>query len=100
MCCVVSSGTGDPGPVRCHRATAAEVDGDLHFAFGDTAKGIAGFRLTLQQALAAQAVALAAVAHPSAARSLAVQSVSGGLIPLSELTGVISPLHWVGCSRA
>ena len=45
-------------------AAAAEVDGDLHFAFGDAAKGIAGFRLTHQQALAAQAVALAAGAHP------------------------------------
>ena len=41
-------------------ATAADVDGDLHFAFGDAAKGILGFRLTHQQALAAQSVALAA----------------------------------------
>jgi DNA-binding PucR family transcriptional regulator len=41
-------------------AAAAGVDGDLHFAFGDAAKGIPGFRLTHQQALAAQAVALAA----------------------------------------
>ncbi|HEX3753392.1 MAG TPA: helix-turn-helix domain-containing protein [Streptosporangiaceae bacterium] len=39
---------------------AADVDGDLHFAFGDAAKGIAGFRLTHQQALAAQSVGLAA----------------------------------------
>jgi DNA-binding PucR family transcriptional regulator len=39
------------------------VDGDLHFAFGEAAKGIAGFRLTHQQALAAQAVALSAGAR-------------------------------------
>jgi DNA-binding PucR family transcriptional regulator len=36
------------------------VDADIHFAFGDAAKGTAGFRLTHQQAEAAQAVALAA----------------------------------------
>jgi DNA-binding PucR family transcriptional regulator len=41
-------------------AEAAGVDGDLHFAFGDAAKGSPGFRLTHRQALAAQAVALAA----------------------------------------
>ena len=36
------------------------MDGDIHFAFGDAAKDTAGFRLTHQQAIAAQAVALAA----------------------------------------
>ena len=41
-------------------AAGAVADGDLHFAFGDAARGITGFRLTHQQALAAQAVALAA----------------------------------------
>src|ERR1700744_5523425 len=41
-------------------AAAADVDGDLHFAFGDAARGVAGVRLTHQQALAAQSVALAA----------------------------------------
>jgi len=41
-------------------ASTAGVDGDIHFAFGDVAKGTAGFRLTHQQAIAAQAVALAA----------------------------------------
>jgi len=41
-------------------AAADDVDGDLHFAFGDAARGIAGFRLTHAQALAAQSVALAA----------------------------------------
>jgi DNA-binding PucR family transcriptional regulator len=45
-------------------AAAAGVDGDLHFAFGDAARGSAGFRLTHQQALAAQAVALAAGRAP------------------------------------
>ena len=36
------------------------MDGDIHFAFGDAEKGTAGFRLTHQQAVAAQAVVLAA----------------------------------------
>jgi DNA-binding PucR family transcriptional regulator len=36
------------------------LDGDIHFAFGDPAKGTTGFRLTHRQAVAAQAVALAA----------------------------------------
>jgi DNA-binding PucR family transcriptional regulator len=40
--------------------TAAGVDSDIRFAFGDAAKDAAGFRLTHQQAVAAQAVALAA----------------------------------------
>jgi DNA-binding PucR family transcriptional regulator len=40
------------------------VDGDLHFAFGDAAQGVTGFRLTHRQALAAQAVALAAGRAP------------------------------------
>ena len=47
-------------------AAAVGVDGDLHFAFGDVAKGTAGFRLTHQQAIAAQAVALAAGSAPPA----------------------------------
>ena len=41
-------------------ASTAGADGDIHFAFGDAAKGATGFRLTHQQAIAAQAVALAA----------------------------------------
>jgi len=41
-------------------ASTASVDSDIHFAFGDVEKGTAGFRLTHQQAVAAQAVALAA----------------------------------------
>ena len=45
-------------------AAAAGTDGDLHFAFGDAARGVTGFRLTHQQALAAQAVAMAAGPPP------------------------------------
>jgi len=41
-------------------ASTAGVDGDIHAAFGGPAKGPSGFRLTHQQAMAAQAVALAA----------------------------------------
>ena len=41
-------------------ASTAGVDADIHFAFGDVAKGTAGFRSTHRQAVAAQAVALAA----------------------------------------
>ena len=44
----------------CAAASAAGVDADIHFAFGAPAKGTMGFRLTHQQAIAAQAVALAA----------------------------------------
>ncbi len=40
-------------------ADKAEMDDDIHFAFGDVAKGTKGFRVTHQQAIAAQAVALA-----------------------------------------
>jgi hypothetical protein len=47
-------------------ASVAGVDGDIYFAFGDAAKGTAGFRLTHQQAIAAQAVALAAGSPPRA----------------------------------
>ena len=35
------------------------LDADIHFAFGGAAKGTTGFRITHQQAIAAQAVALA-----------------------------------------
>ena len=40
-------------------AITADLDRDIHFAFGDAAKGAAGFCLTHQEAVAAQAVALA-----------------------------------------
>jgi len=45
-------------------ASIAGLDGDIHFAFGDGAKGTTGFRLTHFQAVAAQAVALAAGSFP------------------------------------
>jgi DNA-binding PucR family transcriptional regulator len=45
-------------------ASTADVDDDIYFAFGDAARGTAGFRLTHQQAIAAQAVALAAGSPP------------------------------------
>lgn len=48
------------------QASTAGVDNDMHFAFGDAAKGAAGFRLTHRQALAAQAVALAGSPPPRA----------------------------------
>jgi DNA-binding PucR family transcriptional regulator len=47
-------------------ASTAGVDPDLHVAFGNPARGTAGFRLTHQQAIAAQAVALAAGSPPQA----------------------------------
>ncbi|HEX4256087.1 MAG TPA: helix-turn-helix domain-containing protein [Streptosporangiaceae bacterium] len=45
-------------------ASTAGLDGHVHFAFGDVAKGTMGFRLTHQQAVAAQAVALAGGSPP------------------------------------
>src|SRR6266516_6796940 len=50
----------------CHTADASTAGADpgIHFAFGDAAKGTTGFRLTHRQALAAQAVALAAGSPP------------------------------------
>jgi hypothetical protein len=46
-------------------ASTVGADGDIHFAFGDAVKGVTGFRLTHRQALAAQAVALAAGSAPT-----------------------------------
>jgi len=40
-------------------AGTAGMDADIHFAFGNAAKGTTGFRITHQQAMAAQAVVLA-----------------------------------------
>ncbi len=45
-------------------ASTAGADPGIHFAFGDAAKGTTGFRLTHRQAMAAQAVALAAGSPP------------------------------------
>ena len=47
-------------------ASTAGLDGDLHFAFGGPARDAAGFRLTHRQAIAAQALALAAGSPPRA----------------------------------
>ncbi len=55
-------------------ASTAGADGDIHFAFGDAAKGATGFRLTHQQAIAAQAVALAAGSPPP--RAVAFSAVA------------------------
>jgi len=41
-------------------ASTVGADPDIYFAFGDAVKGVTGFRLTHRQALAAQAVTLAA----------------------------------------
>ncbi|MGH3214601.1 MAG: hypothetical protein ACRDN1_19975 [Trebonia sp.] len=51
--------TADAEMVSAAAADKAEMDADIHFAFGDAAKGTAGFRVTHQPAIAAQAVALA-----------------------------------------
>jgi DNA-binding PucR family transcriptional regulator len=45
-------------------ARSAGPDGDIHLAFGDAVKGVTGFRLSHRQAVAAQAVALAAGSPP------------------------------------
>ncbi len=55
-------------------ASTAEVDADIHFAFGDAAKGTTGFRITHQQAVAAQAVVLAA--GPPAPQAVAFSEVA------------------------
>jgi DNA-binding PucR family transcriptional regulator len=70
--------------------STAGVDGDIHFAFGGVAKDIAGFRLTHQQAVAAQAVALAA--GPPAPRSVAF----GEVAPVAMMLGSTDLLRaWV-----
>jgi DNA-binding PucR family transcriptional regulator len=71
-------------------ASTAGVDGDIHFAFGDAARGTAGFRLTHQQALAAQAVALAA--GPPPPRAVAF----GQVAPVAMMLGSFDLLRaWV-----
>ncbi len=55
-------------------ASTAGADPDIHFAFGGAARGTAGFRLTHQQAIAAQAVALAA--GPPPPRAVAFSEVA------------------------
>jgi PucR C-terminal helix-turn-helix domain/GGDEF-like domain len=56
----------DPDTAGTCAAGAAGVGSDIHFAFGDAAKGKTGFRVTHQQAIAAQAVALAGSPAPRA----------------------------------
>jgi DNA-binding PucR family transcriptional regulator len=69
---------------------AASVDGDIHFAFGDVARDTAGFRLSHQQAIAAQAVALAAGSPPP--RSVAFSEVA----PVAMMLGSADLLRaWV-----
>ena len=71
-------------------ASAADVDGDIHFAFGDVAKDVTGFRLTHQQAVAAQAVGL--LAGPLTPRSVAF----GEVAPVAMMLGSADLLRaWV-----
>jgi hypothetical protein len=71
-------------------ASMVGLDGDLHFAFGSAAKGTAGFRLTHQQAVAAQAVALAA--GSAAPRAVAFSEVA----PVAMMLGSAELLRgWV-----
>jgi PucR C-terminal helix-turn-helix domain/GGDEF-like domain len=70
--------------------STAGVDADIHFAFGDAAKGTAGFRLTHRQAAAAQAVALAAGAAPPRAVTF------GQVAPVAMMLGSAGLLRsWV-----
>jgi hypothetical protein len=63
----VSSASMSSASVSSASVSASADTGDgIHFAFGDAAKGASGFRLTHRQALAAQAVALAAGTPPQA----------------------------------
>jgi hypothetical protein len=71
-------------------ASTADLAGDLHVAFGDAGRGTAGFRLTHQQALAAQAVALAA--RPAPPRVVAY----GEVAPVAMMLGAPELLRaWV-----
>jgi DNA-binding PucR family transcriptional regulator len=71
-------------------ASTAGADPDIYFAFGDAAKGAAGFRLTHQQAIAAQAVALAAGSPPQ--RAVAFSEVA----PVAMMLGSADLLRaWV-----
>ena len=66
------------------------MDDDIHFAFGDAAKGTTGFRLTHRQAVAAQAVALAAGSPPL--RAVAFSQVA----PVAMMLGSADLLRaWV-----
>jgi len=74
--------TFDPGA-----AEEADMDADVHFAFGEPTRGTTGFRLTHHQAIASAAVALAAGAHAPRAvmfgqvAPVAMMLASGELLP-------------------
>jgi DNA-binding PucR family transcriptional regulator len=71
-------------------AAAAGVDADVRFAFGDAERGAAGFRLTHQQALAAQAVALTTGSHTPQAVAF------GEVAPIAMMLGSAELLRaWV-----
>jgi DNA-binding PucR family transcriptional regulator len=71
-------------------ASTADLGADIHFAFGDVARGTAGFRLTHQQALAAQSVALAAGGSPP--RAVAFNEVA----PVAMMLGSTELLRaWI-----
>jgi PucR C-terminal helix-turn-helix domain/GGDEF-like domain len=70
-------------------ASTADLDDDLHVAFGEAVKGVAGFRVTHQQAVAAQAVALAG---RSAVRVVTYREVA----PVAMMLGTTDLLRvWV-----
>jgi hypothetical protein len=71
-------------------AITEDLGGDIHVAFGDAAKGAAGFCLTHQEAVAAQAVALAKGSPPP--RAVAFSEVA----PVAMMLGASSLLPaWV-----
>ena len=71
-------------------ASTADLGADIHFAFGDVARGTTGFRLTHQQAVAAQSVALAAGGSPP--RVVAFSEVA----PVAMMLGSMELLRaWV-----
>jgi DNA-binding PucR family transcriptional regulator len=71
-------------------ASTAGLDDDIHVAFGDAARGTTGFRLTHRQAIAAQAVALAAGAPPPRAVTF------GEVAPVAMMLGSADLLRaWV-----
>jgi hypothetical protein len=80
---------GTHGRFDVTAAGEAGLDDDLHLAFGDANQGIAGFRLTHQQAIAAQAVALAGGCPP---RVVAYSEVA----PVAMMLGTAQLLRaWV-----
>src|ERR1700733_3177610 len=73
-------------------AAAAGVDANVRFAFGDAAKGAAGFRLTHRQALAAQTGALATGAPRPGGGAVAL----GDVAPIAMMLGSAELLRaWV-----